>query len=85
MSNFYFCYLRNLSSSIPVLIDESGSSTCVLCSSDFDKLFDKFYIITICGTYFPLDSSDRRKHLRISHRVTNYILKFGKLPNICRI
>lgn len=85
MSKFYFCYIRNLSLSIPLLVDEFGSSTCLLCSSDFEKLIDKFYSITICGTYFPLDSYDRRKYLRLSHRVTNYIVKFGKLPNISRI
>lgn len=85
LQRYYYCYISTLSSSLPILIDECGSSTCVLSLSDIPKLLDKGYIINVCGSFVPLNSSDKRYFRSLSRRVSNYICKYNKLPNYSRL
>ncbi len=84
MSQIYFCCVsdsdRNfLSDSV------TDSSACLLSSLDFPQLFAYGYNVTIVDIFVPLNPSHQRRVRRLSRRISDYICKFGKLPNYKRL
>lgn len=80
MSQNYYCYVRDASGTC--LEDyTTDNRLCFLNSSDFPKLIDNGYSIEVFAIFdVPVNRSYLSRCLRLSHRITNFIIKYNKLP-----
>ena len=84
MSKIYFCYIKVKGGQR--LVDSfTNTSLCAISSLDFERLNCFGYIVEVLDVYYVGSSSAMCRYRRLSHRISDYIINFGKLPNFRRL
>ena len=80
MSKIYFCYIKEKGGQR--LVDPvTHTCVCVISSLDFERLNCFGYIVEVLDVYYVGSASSMKRYRRLSRRISDYIINFGKLPN----